>query len=335
MFNTTAKRILSLALSTVLITSLFPFCMADADVEGTLRADEYAASESAASNPAPQAPAPKAEAPAQETQTAGAPAPEIPGTDSPAQKRPGELIPSEGSPIEDCPGEPIPTDELPMDDFFPEETPGEPIPTDELPTDDFFPEETPDEDIPTEDFPIDEEAGELIPGDETFLETDLTEELPDGEPADESSDEDEPRDNEDEPGNGEDEDILIEETDNDGTGLPLDAEMFKPKKTDPEQDFIDSKNPFSKKNVTKLLDAASGLIPFGKVIFHYIKEKSGDPSDPSQVVEDMGFAILGSLMETLAPGSSSLISVVKDIAKKLTSPENPLIKPGPKPIPPE
>ena len=87
MFNTTARKITSFVLSAVVTASLFPVCMAYADGEEALGAEDFAASESVAVNVTPAA-APSAEAPVAAFENTEAPASEVPSIESQAAEVP-------------------------------------------------------------------------------------------------------------------------------------------------------------------------------------------------------------------------------------------------------
>ena len=329
MFNTTARKITSFVLSAVVTASLFPVCMAYADGEEALGAEDFAASESVAVNVTPAA-APSAEAPVAAFENTEAPASEVPSIESQAAEVPAPEASSEELKEEAAPSEESPAEESPAVEATVEEDPAEESPAEEVPVEEAPPEDNPAEEPRTEEAPIEEE-----PKEETREEEESDREAREGEEPDSTEPEaEEPQaaDEEFETNDFEEPDVLEAE--------PILTEAFlariDPNKRlprDPDQDALDSSNPLSQKNVEKALETVGGAIPFGKLIVHYIKEKSGKPSDPGQVIEDAGTTVLGIVVDQLLPGSSSLIPVVKDIFKKLINPLIPNTTPTPAPGP--
>ena len=71
------------------------------------------------------------------------------------------------------------------------------------------------------------------------------------------------------------------------------------------------------KTEEKILETASHAIPFGSTIYYIVRHLSGKDDDPSKVAEDVASEAVSIALDTLCPGSSSIFSVVKDLAKKL------------------
>ena len=71
------------------------------------------------------------------------------------------------------------------------------------------------------------------------------------------------------------------------------------------------------KTEEKILETASHAIPFGSTIYHVVRHLSGKDDNPSKAAEDIASEAISLALDTLCPGSSSIFSVVKDLAKKL------------------
>ena len=71
------------------------------------------------------------------------------------------------------------------------------------------------------------------------------------------------------------------------------------------------------KTEEKILETVSHAIPFGSTIYHVVRHLSGKDSNPSKVAEDVASEAVSLALDTLCPGSSSIFSVFKDLAKKL------------------
>ena len=86
---------------------------------------------------------------------------------------------------------------------------------------------------------------------------------------------------------------------------------------DPDRKTLEEENPFNDDNVDKGLKLIGGALPFGTLIYDWLKMHSDRPPETSEVVEDVGTTIVTQMVDSLVPGAGSLVSVVKDIIKKL------------------